>query len=187
MTQDEYILGLLAIISGMAVTHTIGVVHLLLFNRKRVGWDWLAPLTAGLITYLILYSWWVSWAAFHGRETQILFGWFLLPVSQLICLFLAARAILPENGDQNLKEHYATVSRYVWGALTANLVLVLFGLAMRYAITGMGPSDAINLPQLIVGLAIGLALAVLRWRTVHVVLVPLLCVMTLAGTLTKPL
>ena len=49
MTQDEYILGLLAIISGLAVSHMIGALHGILFNRHMVRWDWLMPITAALV------------------------------------------------------------------------------------------------------------------------------------------
>lgn len=190
MTQDEYILGLLAIISGLAISHMIGALHGLLFNCRMVRWDWLTPLTAANVACLILYSWWVSWASFHGRSEPLIFGWFLIPVAQLTCLFLAARAILPDfDGETHLdlKEHYEKVSRYVWAALASNLLLVLFNVIMVYLLRGLGPSNAISLAALIPGLVAELVLVVTRRRIVHAVLVPILGATLLASTLTKVL
>lgn len=191
MTQDEYILGLLAIVSGLAVSHMIGALHGILFHRRIVRWDWLMPVTAVLVANLILFSWWISWASFQGRnDAQLIFGWFLIPIAQLTCLFLAARGIFPDfMGDRqiDLRKHYETVSRYVWSALSANLLLTLGSIAAGYFIAGRGPTDAINFPLLIPGVLAALVLAIFRRRIVHAVLVPILLLMTLAGTLTKVL
>ena len=45
MSLDEYLLVLLAIISGLAITEMVGGLHRLLAHRDRVKWHWLTPLT----------------------------------------------------------------------------------------------------------------------------------------------
>lgn len=131
MSLDEYVLGLLAIISGLAISELVAEFHRLLFNRKAIQWHWLAPLTAFYVALAILASWWVAWGSFHGRNFPLAFGFFLLPVAQLVALFLAARGILPadlstaDGGKFGLETHYFSVKRYVWGAMTANGLLTL--------------------------------------------------------------
>lgn len=45
MSGGDYVLGLLAIITGLAISDMIVSLHGLLINRKHVTWDWL-PLVA---------------------------------------------------------------------------------------------------------------------------------------------
>jgi hypothetical protein len=131
VSLDEYVLGLLAIISGLAISELVAEFHRLLFNRKSIQWHWLAPLTALYVALAILASWWVAWGSFHDRSNPLAFGFFLLPVAQLVALFLAARGILPADlstehgGKFDLETHYFSVNRYVWGAMTANGLLTL--------------------------------------------------------------
>lgn len=181
MGLDEYVLGLLAIISGLAISELVAELHRLLFHRKAIQWHWLAPLTAFYVALAILASWWVAWGSFHARTDPIPFGMFLLPVAQLVALFLAARGILPADlsadggGKFDLERHYFLVKRYVWGAMTADGLLVLASGAVSRAIEPMARHE-VELPLLSMAIATSawalLALSNNRW--LHRLLVPAL-------------
>ena len=131
MGLDEYILGLLAIVSGLAISDMVGGLHRLLAHRRRVKWHWLTPLAALYVAYMILASWWVSWLSYHGQTDRVVLGWFLVPVGQLICLYIAARGVLPDElppADEpalDLAQFYFDTKRYVWGAIACNSVLIV--------------------------------------------------------------
>lgn len=181
MGLDEYILGLLAIISGLAISEMVAELHTLLFNRKSVKWHWLAPMTAFYVALAILASWWVAWGSFSGRTEPIALGMFLVPVVQLVALFLAARGILPTNlatpdgGKFNLEEHYFLVKRYVWGAMTANALVTLTGMALVGIFSPFVQQDEkLTPPTMAVAASAFLLLALSNNRWLHRLLVPTL-------------
>lgn len=173
MGLDEYILALLAIISGLAISEMIGSLHGLLFHRDRVKWDWLAPLAALHVAWSILASWWISWLSNHDRTEPVVFGYFLVLVAQLVCLFVAGRGILPAaypavgKPKLDLFRHYLAVKRYVWGAMAASIALLLLAGALN-ALLGFGQAAqglALTRPVLMFALIAYLALALIdnRW------------------------
>lgn len=189
MSLDEYILGLLAIISGLSISEMVGGLHRLLAHRKRVNWHWLTPLTALYIAYLILSSWWVSWLSFHGRTDAVALWQFLLPVAQLICLFIAARGVLPDEmpaegqAPLELEKFYYSTKRYVWGALASNsvLLIVAYALAAAQGHTSSGRMG-LTFPVMFFGLAYYAALAWFDSPWVHRIAVPLALVIITALT-----
>lgn len=189
MSLDEYILGLLGIISGLAISGMVGGLHLLLAHRRRVKWHWLTPLAALYVAYLILSSWWVSWLSFHGRTQSVTLGLFLLPIIQLVSLFLAARGVLPdelpseEHKPLDLEKFYFNSKRYVWGAVAMNSVFMLVAISIwrgdgSTATRGMG----VTLPVLLFGLAYYVALALINYRWFHRIAVPLALVIIVSLT-----
>lgn len=181
MGLDEYVLGLLAIISGLAISEMVAELHRLLFHRKAIQWHWLAPLTAFYVALAILASWWVAWGSHHDRISPMAFGSFLLPVAQLVALFLAARGILPADlsteggGKFDLQAHYFLVKRYVWGAMTANGLLILVAIAVSRTTEPMVTNEA-NLPLLsmVIATSAWALLALNNKRWLHRLLVPTL-------------
>lgn len=115
MTQDEYILGLFMIVSGLAITHLIGELHHFFMARKRVKWYWVHGLTVFSTFYTIVFSWFVSWTAFHDVTDGMPLWGFLTGFIQLTLLVLMARAVLPENiPDEgiDLQGYYLSIRRY---------------------------------------------------------------------------
>ena len=187
MTQNDYVLSLLAIVSGLAVTHMIASLYNLLAERDKDRWDWLALTAAGIVGYTILYGWWVSWAAFHARTGPLPFWRFLMPVLSVTALVLAARAALPgrvpERGLE-LAERYAANGAWIWRALLASTLLITAGLVIR-RMTGE-PFEASAAPWGLAGLIVMAALLVclslVRSRRVHAALVPLLALLLVIST-----
>lgn len=122
MELKEYFLGLLAIITGLAITDMILSVHGLLRRVSRVRWDWLPLTAAALVFVVIVRSWWIAWEP-DWINTPM---WqFLLILVQLTCLFLAAKAVLPDDSEADevdLNAHYWSQNRFVWGSLIGMIV-----------------------------------------------------------------
>lgn len=117
MELKEYFLGLLAIITGLAITDMILSVHGLLRKVRRVRWDWLPLTAAALVFVVIVRSWWIAWEP-DWLNTPM---WqFLLILVQLTCLFLAAKSVLPDDSEAtevDLMAHYWSQNRFVWGSM----------------------------------------------------------------------
>ncbi|WP_298745926.1 hypothetical protein [uncultured Brevundimonas sp.] len=189
MTAKEYLLGLTAIISGLAIADMVVSLHHLLMASRRVRWDWLALTAATYAFYVLVFSWWVGWRSFDDPDiNNLTLGTFFLVLAQLVLMYLAARAALPDSVPDeglDLKEHYARVSRYVWSAVSLLQGLVLSLSAFEAVIDGT-PGLA-NFWPLLVSLALVLPLVIVRRRVLHMILVPLITVILIATTLNLPL
>lgn len=190
MSGTDYILGLLTIVTGLAITDMVVSLHGLLINRKQVKWDWLALVAAAFVFVLIINSWRMSYVAFQGSAKGPFIWLFLLILVPMIALYLAARAALPDRIEVgkpfDLREYYDFVDRYLWSA-----VAVLYGaIVLLGSITLLtrGKTDLADLfiPGLI-GFPVVLALAIWPNRKLHRIAVPLifiwLCVRVLPGHL----
>lgn len=117
MEIKECFLGLLAIITGLAISDMVVSVHALLRRFGRTRWDCLPMTAASLVFVVIVRSWWIAW---DTDWTNTPLWQFLLILIQLICMFLAAKAVLPDEGealDLDMMDHYRSSNRYVWSAL----------------------------------------------------------------------
>jgi hypothetical protein len=54
MTSGEFVIGLMTIITGLAIADMIVSLHGLLLNRHRITWDWLSLLVALLVFLTIV-------------------------------------------------------------------------------------------------------------------------------------
>lgn len=186
MDPGDYMLGLLTIVTGLAITDMIVSLHGLLINRKHVRWDWLALLVAAFVLILIINTWRMTFVAAQGTERGPEIWIFLLILIPLTALYLAARAALPDRVELgatlDLGEHYAFVARYLWSALATLyggvLVLGLIPL-LSGRDTDLGPVFTAGL----IGFPVVLSLAIWPNRKLHRVLVPLLFIWLCARVL----
>ena len=179
MSGTDYILGLMTIVTGLAVTDMIISLHGLLMNRRLVTWDWLALLAAAFVFLLIINTWRMIYVAFEGSVKGPAIWIFLMILTPTICLYLAARAALPDNvvvGQPfDLREHYDFVDRYLWSALSVlyGVVILMGGLTLIMqggALSGQGDMFLAGL----IGFPFVLALAIWPNRKLHRIVVPLL-------------
>lgn len=179
MTAKDYVLGLLAIVSGLAITEWIGSLYRLLAARRAVKWDWLATLAALFTVYLILRSWWISWRSF-GPQTDLPLGTMVLDLTEIALLFLSARASLPESVPPegvDLRQHYERHSWLIWGGLTLSAgILVASRLAYdwRDAVTAMWAME--------LSVLVGILLMIFPIRRLHAILVPVAAISYVALT-----
>lgn len=177
MSGTDYILGLLTIVTGLAISDMIVSLHSLLINRRYVKWDWLALVVVAFVFVLIINSWRITYVAFQGIAMGPPIWVFLMILLQNIALYLAARAVLPDRveiGEPfDLREYYDFVDRYLWSAVS--FAYGGFILLSSLGTIIMGKIQFPNLlVQALVGFPIILALAIWPTRKVHRIVVPLL-------------
>lgn len=190
VSGTDYILGLLTIVTGLAVSDMVVSLHGLLINRRLVKWDWLALLSAAFVFLLIINSWRVTYVAFEGSVKGPHIWIFLLILAPMISLYLAARAALPDRVELgkpfDLGEYYEFVDRYLWSAIAVLYGLVVMMAALRFVTRGLDAEGDMYLAGLI-GFPLTLALAIWPHRKLHRILVPILfiwlCIRTLPARL----
>lgn len=190
MSGADFIVGLLTIVTGLAICDMIVSLHGLLINRRNVKWDWLALVSAAFVALAIINTWRMSYVAFHDAVKGPAIWVFLLILTQNVGLYLAARTALPDKVDLgepvDLAAYYDFTDRYLWSAiLTSNvayIVLNILGLLTR----GRLPYEILFI-QILIGLPVILALVIWPNRKLHRIGVPIvfvwLCVRALPGTL----
>lgn len=190
MSGADFIVGLLTIVTGLAICDMIVSLHGLLINRRHVKWDWLALVAAAYVLLGIVNTWRLTYVAFQDAMKGPAIWVFLLILAQNVALYLAARTALPDKVELcepfDLSAYYDFIDRYLWSAiLTANgayIVLSILGLLTRGTLLFQNVFT-----QLLMGLPLILALVVWPNRRLHRVVVPLLfvwqCIRVLPGTL----
>jgi hypothetical protein len=184
MDGSNYLLGLFVIITGLAIADIIVSLHGLLLNRRVVKWDWLELLSAAFIFLLIIVSWGLSFRAWHQPGVNPTIWSFVITLGQIIPLYLAARASLPDEVPPegvDLAEHYAHVSRYFWSA-----VAVTYGLYLLAVMTSHPLSEQLLRERLngTVQLILMLVLIAVPKRRVHAIVVPIIMILFVFDHLT---
>ena len=191
MTESDYVLSLMAIVSGLAITHMIASLYGLFAASSRVKFDWLSLTAAGVVAYYILYGWWVTWASFHLHTGELPFWRFLLPMVSVTMLVLSARAALPDQVPElglDLRERYDAYGVWIWRALFATACITTFGVVLRLSIGERFGSSAA--PAGLAGLFLTIAmlggLGLTKSRRIHSVLVPAHLIILVAATMRQP-
>ena len=189
MRTNEYVLGLMAIISGLAITDLIASLHRLLRARERVRWDWLTLFVAAFVAMALTVSWFISWRVNVVENYNPPFWrFFFLTLGQLVPLYLAVAAALPDEVPAegvDLKRFYAENSRYIWGALTT--MMIMFIITRSVSHLGRGEYRAAAMTLLQPFLLPTLLLAIVRKRIVHCILVPVTVIAAFAVVFRMPL
>jgi hypothetical protein len=187
MTGGEYLLGLILIITGLAISDMVVSLHAILLKRQLVKWDWLALMAAAYVFLMIVNSWGVSFKSWNFPDVNPPLWQFLELLGQIIPLYLAARASLPDEVPDegvDLARHYASISRYLWAAVATTLILYLVGLAFgRGAII---PAIELNW-GVVAQLALILPLIAFGNRKLHAICVPLVMLLFSIDHLTVPM
>ena len=184
MDSSNYLLGLFVIITGLAIADIVVSLHGVLLNRRIVKWDWLAILAAAFVFLAVVVSWGIAFRAWHQPDVNPTIWAFLVTLSQIIPLYLAARASLPDAvaaDGVDLADHYAHVSRYFWSAIA-----VSYGLYLVAVIATRPLSDEVLRERWngTVQLILMLVLIAFPQRRVHAIVVPLIMVLFVFDHLT---
>jgi hypothetical protein len=118
MDQFSYVVGLLSIITGLALSDMGISLHRLLKRRSKVQWDWLTLAIAGYVAFVIVRFWYQVWSirGFPG-VTGLLF--FLGIIAENFVLFLVPASSLPDEDDLgkglvDLRAFQQQNSTYLW-------------------------------------------------------------------------
>lgn len=112
ITDFEYITGLTAVLVALAVADMATSLHKLMRHRRRVKWDWVAPLAA-LVILVELFGLWWNWRRFDGNTIAEIAPYFVL----LVLMFLAASITLPDEVPEegvDLGAYFDETRGYFW-------------------------------------------------------------------------
>ncbi len=173
MLSGDFAIGLMTIITGLAIADMVASTHGLLMNRQRVRWDWLATLTAIYIFLLIVSSWGISYRTMGNQMINPPLWLFVIGLSQIVPLYLAARASLPDAVDEtgvSLAAHYAEVRRYFWASVAFTYLMFV-----AYGVFILGPAVLLGshlspFAQLLMMIVLVAALD----RRLHAIIVPII-------------
>ena len=186
MSSGDFAIGLLTIITGLAIVDMVTSLHGVLTNRLRVRWDWLAMLAALFVFLVIVCIWGLNFRAMANQSVNPRLWFFALQLAQVIPMYLAARASLPDAVDEqgvSLADHYARFSRYLWAAVAVTYVNYI-GFGIYYEGPGaIAGAYFVALVQLL----LMLVLVAIRARGVHALLVPAIFVLFCYDHLNVPM
>ena len=173
MLSGDFAIGLMTIITGLAIADMVASTHVLLMNRSRVREDWLAVLAAIYIFLLIVSSWGISYRTMGNQMINPPLWLFVIGLSQIIPLYLAARASLPDAVNEkgvSLAAHYAEIRRYFWMSVAFTyLMFVAYGVAI------LGPAVLLgSYLSPFAQLLMMIALIAVPNRRVHALLTPII-------------
>lgn len=185
MDSRGYLVGLMVIISGLAITEMLTRIHQLVARREQVRWDWLALCAIAFVMVALIAGWWITWRDFRGPLSNPHLAVFALFLAQLSAFYLASRAVVPDNVPDSgidLTAHYAARHRHLWTAMAATFALLLLSTPLMLAFgypgpTGFGEYASRSWPYWL-GLAVTASLAIVKARRYHAVIVPLLLILT---------
>ena len=118
MDQFSYVVGLLSIITGLALSDMGISLHRLLKRRSNVQWDWLTLAIAAYVAFVIVRFWYQVWSIREVPGVTGLF-FFLGIIAENFLLFLIAAASLPDEDDLghapvDLRAFQQRNSTYLW-------------------------------------------------------------------------
>ncbi|GGI90389.1 hypothetical protein GCM10007973_28380 [Polymorphobacter multimanifer] len=194
MQPFEYVVGLVSILLGLALTELASSLHKLLRARARVRWDWQAPAAAVALVLVVLDLWWgVRQLELIGLTMTI--GLFLPLLTALLLFYLAAAAALPDDvpvEGVDVREYYTANARYFW-LLFAGFVVVAklhVGLVAYLQMTDTSQTAArlakLLTPSLILAL-LAASLAFVRQTWWHFAVLSFLIVALLSSHMSRPL
>lgn len=185
MTAAGYVLGLLSILSGLAIADLVVSLNRLIRAGGKVKWDWLAPLGAAIAAASVVVAWWYGWQNTLDPAYTPTFGKFIVSLGQMVLLFLLSCAALPDNAPDegtDLRAYYDDNGRYFWGLYA---LLTLSFLIKDVIILRMGdlPYMALGLVWAGFTLVVALALTFSRRRWLHMLLAPVILALAVVPNL----
>ena len=186
MNPFAFLLPLVSVLVGLAVTDVAKSLHVLLRARRRVRWDAL-PLVAAFVAVLTTFNLW--WRLFGSADPApyLTLGGFLPLAAQLLVLYLLNAAALPDEvppDGLDLRAFYEANAPYFWTLFGVHVVILVGVRTVQFASAGPtadGAGFAGLLLTNLAALASFVVLATVRRRWVHVATVAVLVVLAFTG------
>lgn len=182
MSVFEYIIPIVSIVVGLAITDLSASFHRLLRERKKVKWDWLPLLLALNLLLLILINWWYVYGASKSGAYDSLAVFIPLIISFLL-QYIWTASVLPDHVSMeglDLKKYYAENISYIWWSGFSVLIFGAFANAIRIAAGyqyNISFFDLILTPDIIKLLIFStftIMLALIKRRAFHAVMIILM-------------
>lgn len=173
----EFLMILLSVIIGLALTELLTGVASLLRVRETIHFYWVHIGFQLGIFFALLQQWWESWDL--ARVEEISFGEVLLLIVPSLVLFLIAHMLFPRPAtDANLEDYYFKQSPIIWG-------LVVFGTVEGTFIMPLVEQEPIFQASNISGpltVVLCVALAMSKNRIVHAIIAPIVLALVVLDT-----
>ena len=161
MSQFQIVFTLITIVYGLVITNLFASIHKLIKAGKKVKWHWLPVATVWYILHVILKNWWGLTATSNSEHWNSILV-FIFYAHLLLILFLLVSALLPDVIPEvgiNLKEYYMQKHTYIWGLVSAVILMSMSISVIRNIINEVQINiTAILLNGIILSLTILLAL-----------------------------
>lgn len=178
MNPFAFLLPLVSVFVGLAVTDVAKSLHVLLRARRRVQWDAL-PLAAAFLAVLTTYNLWWRLVGTADPAVLLTLGGFLLLAAQMLVLYLLNAAALPDDVPAeglDLRAFYDANGPYFWTLFAVHVAVLMATRAALFPAPG-----AAVVVQNVAALALFAGLAVVRRRSVHAAALAVLCVLAVVG------
>lgn len=166
MHVGEYILALVTIVLGLALTSMATSVDRIVKRHNEVQLDPATLLAAAMVFYIVVANLWAQY--FHYRDvTAAPLAEGAIMIATFMITYLMAALVLPDDWEVqlDLKDHYERIRRPLWGLFGLNAIAVFAANIVR-----AGPPHAANIMSVIIGVAIAIVMALVRQRALHIVL-----------------
>lgn len=161
MHVGEYILVLVSIVLGLALTDLAVSTHRLIRRRADIKFDAAPILAALLASYLVFANFWGDYAHYRAVTSAAL--WPTLPnLAILFVNFLIAAAALPDEweGKMDLWQYYLATRRQFWILIAIGTLIALAYNVLNHSLL---PISAYISAALVVLLAATLCTTERRW------------------------
>lgn len=184
MSVFEYIIPIVSIVVGLAITDLAASFHRLLRARKSVKWDWVLLVLALNLLLLILINWWYVYQTNMSGAYNSL-GVFIPLIISFLLQYIWTASVLPDEIPTegiDLKVYYAENSSYIWWSGFAVLFFGAFANAIRIAtshqfdINFIDLISTVDIAKLLILSIFPVLLARIKRRSFHAVMVLLMLV-----------
>jgi len=119
----EYVVGLMTIVSGLALTEIALRLSRLIEHRRTVRWDALPLLCALLGIGTLVVSWSNAWHPDNAMAAGFTVGAFMIPLFANLMLYMTIATTLPSDPapDTDLRAFYDTHNATFWSLFTLTM------------------------------------------------------------------
>jgi hypothetical protein len=167
--RASYLQVLLSVWVGLGLGQLVQSFHRLIRLKGQVKWHWLPVTWAGFAFLLVVQTWWAYFRIIQSPIWTNLFA-FLLPLAIFVILYLICASAFPDDKEDgslvDLESFYFAQRRYFFGLWASLLILALIvsrSVEGRFSLLG---DDGFRLG----GVAAGVAMAIVRDKSVHAVI-----------------
>ena len=135
----EYVVGLMAIVSGLALTELALRLSRLMEHRRTVRWDALPLLCALLGISTLIVGWSASWLPDNALPAGYTVGQFMIALFSNLLLYMTIAITLPSDPapDTDLRAFYDAHNTTFWWLFTATMVQFIIRVLIIPAFRGV--------------------------------------------------
>jgi len=171
MSQFEYVMVLVSIVIGLAITHVLTAlsagVHRLRGHGEPLRLDPVYLLWVGYVLIWLVSFWWYEFN-FQSRVEEWTFGLYLFVISFAVILFLLATILVPRQfeGVSDTYSYFMEGRRWFFGVVIVAMVLDVFDTLLKGADYSVIPAAL-----WLTGISTGAVVAALIWshRAIQVI------------------